>query len=208
MHNNEFSHFFYKFALLVVGVLPFIFWFTLIFSFDTPEVAVTTLLAAAVHECGHLVAILLLGNNIKGFRGTLSGPRIRSDTLSYGAEFMIYLSGPLANALLALFSSFFLSIEYARILFTVNLATCISNLLPAEGYDGYGMLRCLLMKWGFSRFYCRTLDYISLLTATVLCTLSLYLMDRCGEGYWVFFVFFFAMLKKLEKTVGCSENEK
>ncbi len=208
MHNNEFIQFFRKFALLSVGVLPVVFWFSLIFSFDTPAVAVSTLIAVAIHECGHFLTIIFLGKKIEGFRGTLSGLRIKRGYVSYGSEFLIYLGGPLANAAAALIASFFLSFEYAKALFAVNFATCISNLLPAEGYDGYGMLRCLLTRRGVSRFHDRVLGCISLLTVTLLCTLSLYMMDRCGEGYWIFFVFFISMLKKMENSPEDAKNEE
>ena len=208
MHNNEFSRFFYKIALVAVGILPVIFWFSLIFSFDTPKIAFTTLIAVLTHEAGHLLAIFLLNKKIDSFRGTVSGFKIRSGALSYKAEFLIYLGGPLANAVLALISLLFTKHEYAQVICALNIATCISNLIPAEGYDGYGLLRCFLMKNGWNRFYHNVLECTSMLTLMTLCIISLYLMDRCGEGFWLYFIFFFSVIKKLQKPTKGAKNEK
>ena len=208
MHNNEFILFLRKATLLLVGFLPVLFWLSLVFSFDTPDAAAATIVSILIHEAGHLIAITLLGEGIYGLRGALSGLRIKTDRSSYGGEFIIYLGGPLANAAAALSAMLFLPADYAEMLIAVNTTTCISNLLPAEGYDGYGMLRCLLFRRGISYKRHLFLSAVSLFTVTFLCILSLYLMDRCGEGYWIFFVFFLSSLKKMENTLKEVKNEQ
>ena len=207
MHNNEFSRFFYGFAPFVIGFLSIAFWFSLIFSFDTPAIAFATLISILTHELGHFIVIFVLGKRVGGFRGSISGLRIRKGETSYTEEFLIYLGGPLANAVLILVSSLFVRLEYARIVLALNAATCMSNLLPAEGYDGYGMIRCLLMQNECSEPCYVILECISLLTSTFFCILSLYVMDRCGEGFWLFFVFFVATLKKMSNLNKGAKNE-
>jgi hypothetical protein len=207
MHNNEFEAILSKFATFTDGILPIFFWLFLIFSFDSPKIAAATVIAIAIHELGHIVSILCIGGDLSGMRGAISGLRIKGRAPSYGSELLIYLGGPLANAMAALISLLFLPNEFAEVHFAVNFATCISNLLPVEGYDGYGILRCLVMKLSDS---CHTglLGGISLFTTSALAISSLYLMDRIGEGYWLFFVFFLSTLKKLGDLLEIHKNEK
>ena len=146
MHNHENIRRFLKFSAVIGGILPIVFWLTLIFSFDTPKIAFATMLAVIIHEFGHFLAILLLKKEILGLRGALSGLRIKSELSSYTADFVIYSGGPLANLAAAIIYAACFSGEHAVIFVTVNLATCFSNLLPAEGYDGYGMIKCIILK--------------------------------------------------------------
>ena len=208
MHNNENESIFSKIARFMVAILPVLFWLSLIFSFDTPKIAMLTLIAVAIHECGHFITMLLLGKDIKGFRGAISGLRIKSELCSYGSEFIIYAAGPLANVIAAMLSAFFFTGEHMETFCTVNIATALSNLLPIEGYDGYGMLRCLMMKRNYSYLCFKFLEYLSLFTVAVFCILSLYLMDRFGEGYWIFFVFFVSLLKKASSSLKDDKNEQ
>ena len=204
MHNNEFKLFLHKFMRFICIFSPILFWISLIFSFDSPQIATLTIIAIAIHEVGHIATIFLFGEKIEGFRAVLSGLRIRNSTASYGEEFTVYLAGPLANAIAALLGRIILPDVYASAFITVNTATCISNLLPIEGYDGYGLLRCALTHREQTRFAYALLDAVSMFFTATLLVLSLYLLDRYGEGYWLFFMFFFSTLKKISQKDGLS----
>ena len=135
--------------LLAYSILPMIFWVSIIFGFDAPYVAVLTIISAVIHELGHYAAIAYFTKESAKVRPHASGFRIkRSSQLSYGKEIAILLAGPIANLVL-----FFLSIPlgnsfegYARIFGYINLATGLSNLLPFEGYDGYGAAHNIAMR--------------------------------------------------------------
>ena len=181
------------------SVLPIIFWVSLIFGFDAPYVAILTLVAAVLHEMGHCLAIWLLTGEGARVRGHSSGLRIRrGEALSYRSEIAILLAGPAVNISLFLLSvPFGPSLDgYVRVYGLINLATGLSNLLPFEGYDGYGAACEVLCAVGRSELIKR-LEVFSFVLSICVTFLSLYLIGRFGEGYWIFGVFFVMMLSKI-----------
>lgn len=184
--------------LLAGSVLPIIFWVSVIFGFDTPCVAILTIIAAVIHELGHYFAIAILsGGGV--LRGHSSGFRIkRQEALSYGKEIAVLLAGPGMN--IAFFIICLLFADhldgYVKLFGYINLATGLSNLLPLEGYDGYGALRELFYFSGKEEPV-RKLEAFSFAVSVFLTFISLYLIDRFSEGYWIFGLFFVATLSKL-----------
>jgi hypothetical protein len=87
---------------------------------------------------------------------------------------------------------------YVCILGLINLATAISNLIPVEGYDGYGILKQILSAKNMIGGI-RTLDRVSFVFSVLATFLSLYLIDKADSGYWIFAVFFVMMISKLGK---------
>ena len=185
--------------LLSGSILPIIFWLSLIFGFDAPYVAILTIISAVVHELGHCTAIYLatgIGGRVKGHS---SGFRIkRNEALSYREEIIILLAGPLVNlGLFAILMPFAGALGgYIGAFAIINLATGISNLLPLEGYDGYGAICEALRSLGRPELIKR-LESFSFVLSTGITFISLYLIERFGEGYWIFGLFFFAVLSKL-----------
>ncbi len=175
--------------------LPALFWMLLIFGFDDPCIGTITVIAAAIHELGHTVALLILGRTAKLPEGRLRGLKIRVDTCSYTDMLIILSSGPLANILVSLF---LLPLSedspYLKTVTLINLATALSNLIPTEGYDGYGILETVLRMRDKSTV---RLDGISLFFTAAFTFFSLYTIGRFGIGYWLFGVFFISLLKKL-----------
>ena len=185
--------------LLSESILPIIFWVSLIFGFDVPYVAVLTIISAILHEMGHCIAIYALTGRDGTVRGHSSGLRIRrTEALTYKKEIIILLSGAAVNiALYLIFLPFGNALDgYVRVFALVNLATGISNLLPLEGYDGYGAISEALRSFGRADLLKR-LEIISFILSVSVTFLALYLIDRFGEGYWIFGLFFFTVLSKL-----------
>ena len=185
--------------LLAGSILPLIFWISVIFGFDAPYVAILKIISAVIHELGHYAAIACFTGKNARVRGHSSGLRIkRSGSLSYGKEIAILLAGPMMNILI-----FLLTIPldstldgYMKIFGYVNLATGISNLLPFEGYDGYGAV-CEWLKYCDKERYIRHLEALSFILSVGVTFISLHLIDKFSEGYWIFGLFFFTTLSKL-----------
>ena len=179
-----------------------VFWILVLFSFEQPELAITTLICALIHEAGHLVCIISLGKNDFKFKGAVNGFRIRPKGLhSYNEEILIYLSGPFANIfalLVCLILTFFTDKNFMTI-GIINLVTALSNLLPIKGYDGYGAIRAFMKKRELSQIALRTLSCISSTLIFSFCIFSLYLIDRYNGGYWIFAVFFVSMVKEFKE---------
>ena len=187
--------------LLAGSVLPIIFWISVIFGFDAPYVAMLTIISAVIHELGHYTAIAYFTGRNARLRGHSSGFRIkRSEALSYGKEISILLAGPMINILLFLLTIPFgnAMIGYAKIFGYINLATGLSNLLPFEGYDGYGAL-CEGLKYCGKEGYIHHLETLSFVLGVGVTFISLHLIDKFSEGYWIFGLFFFTTLSKLVK---------
>ena len=188
-------------AELISGsILPIIFWVSLIFGFDTPYIAILTLISAMMHEIGHGLVISVLSRGAS-LHGHASGLRIKEGRmLSYGSEIAVLLGGPLMNIFIFLLTLPFgnAMLGYVRILGFVNLATGISNLLPLEGYDGYGAISMLLRSKGAEHLIERLEAFSFVLSITVTFA-ALHLIDLFGEGYWIFGLFFFTVVSKLAK---------
>lgn len=180
------------------SILPIFFWLFLVFGFEEPVMAIITLCSALIHEAGHIEYIMIVKRIKPSIRGVLSGFRIKANAgLSYDEEIGTYLAGPTVNIIVFLLFSLLAVIfgETFAIIAQVNLATALSNLLPIEGYDGYGALMAMANKLEMGERTMRILSHLSSALIFIFCILSLYLIDRQGGGYWIFAVFFISMIK-------------
>ena len=163
--------------------------------------AFTTIICALIHEVGHILYLVLFTSSCHSIKSVVFGLKIKAvKFLSYKDELLLYLSGPLANLILG-FVFWHLSVRdsFFYTMSIINIATAISNLLPIEGYDGYGILRTIIEKHFPMGLFLRLLSIFSTLLVFLFCILSIYLIDRYGGGYWIFAVFFVQMIKQLQK---------
>ena len=189
--------------LLLKKILPVAFWVLLIFGFDSAYAAILTILAALIHEGGHLIFSLSFSHKRNALlKSDLSGFRIRTKYLSYKEELIAAIGGPIANlavGLLFLFFPFGKEFEeYATAFGVLNIMTMVSNLLPIEGYDGYKTISAISSL--IFRDNLKTdvvLYWVSFVFSCIMTFLSLYLMLRLGEGYWIFAVFFSVTLSTI-----------
>ena len=200
--RNDFKRASIKFIkTLSESILPLIFWVFLIFGFDVPYIAILTIIAALIHEIGHISAIACLCGKYELPGGRLFGFRIkRGGATSYKGECLILAAGPLINLSVFLFTLPFSSRlgGYIGIFGFVNLATAVSNLIPVEGYDGYGILEQVLASKNWTNGL-KLLDLSSFIISVLATFLSLYLIDKTDSGYWIFAIFFAMMISKLKK---------
>ena len=195
-------------ALLTLEkILPIILGVLLLFGFDLTYAAILTLIAALIHESAHITALFIINRDkTSKLEGHLFGIRLKADNLSYKQELFSAACGPLINLLLGSICylprvslPFF---DYLSAFGTINFATAITNLLPIEGYDGYRILRCILMiKARDSYLIDTSLYWLSIAVASILCLFSLYFLLKIGEGYWIFAIFFFVLLSLIAKRL-------
>lgn len=201
MHNNEISVKLLTFSSRIQGILTVALWILLSFGFDKPHVAGLTVASALVHECGHaMYANIRLKARVTA-NSRLTGPRLRArGELPYRGELMLLLSGPLANlALFILLVPLCRISEYLWCFALLNLATAVSNLLPMAGHDGYGIIRTVLEMRCSPRIGFVLLRGLSVLLSALGCVFALFLLDRIGEGYVLFSIFYFSLFSELFK---------
>ena len=109
------------------------------------------LLAALLHEGGHLLALKLMGGKMDQLRLTLFGACIQvspEPALTCIKEAILCLAGPAVNLLVAAICAWIQSGGYDTTLFLgCNLLTGGFNLLPASPFDGGQALFALLIRF-------------------------------------------------------------
>ena len=198
-----------KFLSILKSTLAVFFWGILIFALESTYVSILTLAAALLHECGHLFMMLFFGGERSGkLSGDISGLRIRTVGLSYGEELACAIGGPLINILIYIACTPSEN-PYIITFGFLNLMTAIANLLPIESYDGYRICESFLCLLGFDSIRtARALSLVSFSFSVIMTFLSLYLMLKLGEGYWIFVVFFSLTLSTLTKRQNRTICEK
>lgn len=144
--------------------------------------ALPLLLAAAIHEAGHLLTAHALGIRLRRMELDLLGAKLYPalPLPSYRAEAFLALGGPVFS-LLTVLPCLPLDTSFARELMTASLSLGCFNLLPIEGFDG-GRILCSLLSLTLGEQAARRLlfftTYLSLL---LLFSLSACLLLRYGE---------------------------
>ena len=89
------------------------------------------LLAAAIHECGHLLAIRWTGGRVLGMELRAFGARIVTEPMEPEREALCALAGPAAGALTILAWRWFPELAAA------GLGQTVFNLIPVYPLDGW-----------------------------------------------------------------------
>ncbi len=200
-----------KIIVLLEKCLPLFFWVLMMFGFDSPAGAVLTITVAVLHELGHMLMISLFTNKRASFPiANITGFRIRINELSYKEELLVSLGGPLINLIFGLPFAFIpassVLLSYLKAFGIINLVTMVSNLFPIESFDGYRIISSVFGILGRAdTSFSYILDTLSLAFTSLTCFLSLYLILKLGEGYWIFLIFFSLLIstiiKKQNRTI-------
>ena len=99
---------------------------------------IAALLAAAIHELGHLAVLHAFGGHAESISIEGAGTRINMGPLENREEFLCAAAGPAASFLLISLCRFFPKLAFCA------LVQGMFNLLPVHPMDGGRMLRCFL----------------------------------------------------------------
>ena len=160
------------------------------------QVVVSVLLAAALHECGHLAVLRIFRVPVEGLRLTALGAELYAkgaQRLSYARELLVTLAGPAANLLCALASALFARFTQQELFYIfagANAVLCAYNLLPIQPLDG-GRALYLVTAFFFGPMVG---DAVAAMVGTA-CALSLlvlgiYLSVVSGSGMFFLFAAF------------------
>lgn len=139
-----------------------------------------SLLACALHELGHIAAILFMGGRVRWLRLTAVGAELGLDErrpFSYGQEAAAALAGPAASLLtawLAAQSGLFL-------LAGLSLGQGLFNLLPLTPLDGGRCLLSILSAWAGEERADRVMSVVSAALTGLLVGAGLILVKQFGN---------------------------
>ena len=157
---------------------------------DKSGLAAMSLLAAALHEVGHLIAAKGMHIPIGAMRFDLLGARIdvKGRILSYGEEWLLCVAGPLSSLVFSLIGSFFWSHTKLAITFScASLLLGLLNLLPIQTFDGGRMLECALLFFTTPQKAGSIMRGCTFLFLWLLWAFSAYLMIKIADGISLFF---------------------
>lgn len=142
---------------------------------------VVMLLAAAVHELGHIAAAMLCGVGVERFDLELWGGRMFYGGMnSYKKELFISLGGIVANLALAPLGLIDCFGIYGKLFFCACICYGLVNIIPAKTLDGGEALRCLLgLSCDEDTAYCAQ-NAVGALSVLFLCALGLILSIISG----------------------------
>ena len=144
-----------------------------------------TVLAAVLHELGHLWAARRLGIPVDSLRTDFHGARleVRGRMLSYREEWLLCAAGPGSSFLVAAAAGLLLSVSpfWGR-LCGASLLLGLLNLLPVATLDGGRMLETLLLSHLEPRCAMEILRLCSFLCLFLLWATSVYFLLRIGDG--------------------------
>ena len=134
-------------------------------------------LASLLHELGHMLALLLLRGRLSSLHIGFFGMRMVLDRrypLSYTAEALVALAGPLINVLMAI--GLWLLTDQGPLLW-IHLCLAGFNLLPIEPLDGG---RALFQLWAYRCGEDRAWTYI-----TRTSVVALFFVGFLGAWLWI-----------------------
>lgn len=139
--------------------------------------------AVALHEAGHVLALLRFGCRVRGVSLSFAGAGIETEDpyLSYKKEARIFLAGPLAGLFGCLLAWFCLRLNFTKggmLFFSFNLLLSLFNLLPVKGLDGGEALFALLCRYGEERTAQRISELLHGLSLCFLLAVSLWVFSR------------------------------
>lgn len=130
----------------------FIAFIAFILSLKAPSNVLITILSSLIHESGHLVSMIAIGNKPSKVRFELTGINIirnQDIRISNKAEILISLGGPVANAIVFVFCCVclcFYNNDFILTVACINLILMVFNLLPVKRLDGGNALYYLLIQ--------------------------------------------------------------
>ena len=152
---------------------------------DHSGLCVMTLLAAFLHECGHLLAARLLHIPLGQLRLDFLGARmeVTGRMLSYGEEWLLCAAGPLTSLLLSAATAPLWQVSlHAQMFSCASLVLGLLNLLPIRTFDGGRMLEAMLSMLCGARTVRCVMRLCSFLFLFLLWASAVYFLLRAGDG--------------------------
>lgn len=163
-------------------------------------ISLAALLAAAIHELGHVLTAHFLNIPLQEMKLGIFGASLSlSDSfLSYKKEIILAAAGPLTNIACVLLSIFLFDIQndFFELFISSSLFLGILNLLPILDFDGGRILLCLLSLKISPNAAHQILKISSFILIFTLWALSVYLLLKLSSSLSLF-IFSISLFAKL-----------
>ena len=169
-----------------VGI-PFLASAAFFLAGDMRKNYILALLFSALHETGHILALLFFGRKPKEITLGIMGIRIEMNNamLSYRQECIVALAGPAVNLVLAVIFAF---TDMSGLPFAVNAGLFIVNILPVKTLDGGRFINNLILSRSDAEKAVKIMNSLEIATAVMLViVLILSLLTDCANTSFVFF---------------------
>ena len=167
--------------------------------FDMDRTVWASLLAAVLHEGGHLLALWMLGGKVAAFRLYPFGGEIVAGgkLFSYGNSMLLSLSGVLVNLLSALLLLLPQTTPFLRSFSFASLGLAAFNLLPLKKLDGGSAIEAFLSFFCMPQTVEKVLGILSVLTVGVMVLIALYgALSFCFNPMWILLIVYAAFSLK------------
>ncbi len=176
---------------------------TFVISLNTPSNVLLTIFSSLLHELGHLIMMITVGNKPQAVRFEITGMNIIRQPdykISVKNEILIALGGPLINLICFGFSVVILCFFNNKNILTfgcVNLILMIFNLLPIKRLDG-GMALYFLLSQKYDNHICsKILKITSVLFITIIYLWGIYAFITSGYNISLIIIAIFLTLSLL-----------
>ena len=128
---------------------------------------------SALHETGHILALLFYGRKPKNITFGFSGIRIETDStsLSYKQESIVALCGPAVNLI---FIIFFLITDVSENALVINTGLLIVNMLPVKSLDGGRFIHSLLSVFIDKKRTELIMNILAIITAFIIVSVMIF----------------------------------
>ena len=192
-------------------LLFLLFLILMLYGFDSKVGANLSILAAIIHEAGHVIAALLTQAKIKPIKFCYDGLRLPLDIIKTTRknELFVLLAGPFLNIL----CSFFILSKTHPYLYdfgAINLITGIANLLPCHENDGQRILMNLFGQEG-GGIRSVAISALGLFFGMTILFFSLFVTYKTGYALWIssiYLIYTVLELEKMRKAAFFRKNEK
>lgn len=151
------------------------------------------LIAAGLHELGHLIIARILNIRIESLELSIFGALIKTSNLScsYKKEALLAFAGPVCNIVCAVISILLLShfqSEFLSVFFAASSGLAMVNLLPIKNFDGGRILSSVILRRLSPRAAHCIVEFSSFLFLFLIWSVSVYFIIR-SQKYLPLFVF-------------------
>ena len=174
---------------------------TLLFVFPV-EWIISWMIAAAIHELSHYIALRICAVRIYSVYIKLYGARITTEPTSTWKECIAAIAGPASGTVLILAAR-----NFPQIALCAFLQTCL-NLIPIKEFDGGRIINCclrLIFHQSFADRASTTLEYISLFA---IFSIGLYISLRNKSMILLPMVAAILILRRLKAKTPCKRSKQ